>query len=1246
MSGATPQQNANQSSASGTNGVASNTNVGNCGCNSGDQHATNNVSNTTTQTIVQVAPSTAIATAINYGSGSASATAVAAPTQNASQTANTKVDDPANNVGNGDQYANNDTSNTTNQNIDQYAPTNATATATSYNGHASATAIAAPTQIASQFANTSASGSSHNVGLGCGCGEQDAHNTSTNTTTQSIHQDAPTTATATATSGSEWCSCGGGSNNNATAIAIAKPVQIASQSSTDKVYGSANNIGLGSGDQTAINTTTNTTDQNIHQDAPANATATATNDAFGFGNQQSATAVAIAQPSQIAVQGALNIVTGSANNYALGFGCECLFSDHGSQTAINTTTNETDQDITQNGHSDATATATNDAFGFGNHQYATAIAVAAPKQSASELSAAYVSGIATNVGLGGNTDQFAFNVTTNSGDDTQTIDQHAKSDATADAENSVIGFGNSQRAQATAIADPTQSASERMGFKVTGQAINTDLSSGCSCDSFGYRSQDAENQTYSNNQDNQNITQNAPATVEADAYNNGFGFGLGMWNTNTWQGCGCGQNTWGSFGTNNIQNATAVAAAAPVQRASEAMLVNASGQATNINLSASGPSYQGHENDYGNYVYTGPSQDITQNAGADVTADAENNPSIYCLDICDSLGFGSSSDNVQNATAIATSAPVQTANEVMLDSVSGSAVNIFTGASHSCGCDQWGNDNVQYADNYVESDPSQEITQRAPSDVTAYAYNYPSDSIIWDECGCGSQHGLGSVQNATAIAAAQPIQSASQVYLGNVSGQALNTWLGTSCSCEGFNWGTQDANNDTENYPSQEITQNASLDGNDYGVTADAENWGFGFGGHQQAFAVAVAAPRQLASQFESDKVVGTATNVSLGASSPDQYADNTTYNGESDGGYQTIHQDAPSYVEADAYNYPSLIWVPGDVCGGCGFAGSQNATAIAGAAPVQTASQYQANGVYGSATNLNVGGRCGCDFWNSTYQDAYNTTDNEVNQNIHQDAPAYVYADAENVGLPFFWGCDFGCFGGQQNATAIATAASVQHANQTSLVGLRGQATNVNLSHNCSCGCWWCGSSDQYASNESNNSVDQDLTQHGATDSEAYAYNYPEYFFPWGGNSGCGCGTGSFGQPALASFRANVGNGSTFSAPSLSTPAVLSGLSLNGLGGNWGSSNINLAGDQGLGIKLGLSISNSESLNLPTISQLLHGVSLFGLLHGVVALSLNLSVTTPWVQVATAVAHETPFSVLFSVSQQQGFGPWNGFLL
>jgi hypothetical protein len=1231
------------------------------------------VSNTTTQVIVQIAPSTAIATATNYGHGSASATAVAAPTQIASQSAITRADDPASNVGSGHQTADNTTSNYTTQTINQYAPTTATADATSYNGHAVATAIAAPTQIATQRATTMVFGNGDNVGLGgvscgflCGSGHQTVTNTATNTTSQSISQHAPTTATADATSfGGGLCGiCDfGGNSGNATAIAIAKPVQIASQTANDTVSGTATNVSLGRGHQTADNTTTNTTDQSIDQRANSTATATATNDPFGFNNSQSATAVAVSQPSQLAVQGALNVVTGSANNSALGFGCDCVFFGGSHQTAINTTTNTTDQDITQHGNADATATADNNAFGFGNHQTATAIAVAAPKQSASEYSSAYVSGIATNIGLGHGSDQFAFNVTTN--EVPQTITQNANSDATADADNNAFGFNKSQNAQATAIAAPSQTAGITAHEVVKGQAINTDLgSSSCSlCDLFGgHTHQTATNETY--NSIPQTITQRAPVTADAYAYNNGFGFDFGLCEI-----CSFGQfGNFGNFGNNSgsIQNATAVAASAPVQRAGEALSLSASGVAANVNL-GNGSVHQ----DADNTTYSDATQSITQRAPSDVYADAENNPALVptltseCFLSCGH--FGSGSVRAQNATAIATAQPSQTASETMSQTLSGSAINIASGNSNSCshcGCDFWCGSNGrvhQDADNYVESGPEQTITQHAPTTVDAYAYNWPTgdsivpESLCFSSCGHNFGNSFGGTQSATAIAAAQPVQSASETYWASVSGQALNTLVrtGNSCGSCGFFGGSsyQHASNDVENFPYQTITQRAPVDAN-----ADAENWAFGHGSQQQALAIAVGAPRQLASEFERDYVLGTASNVSLSSGSVHQDADNTTYNGvfSGVGGYQTITQRAPVDADAYAYNYPSssMPWFFG-----FGNGGLQSATAIAAGAPLQIASQVQdRNYVSGVASNVNLGGQCGsCGFFGlGASQDATNYTDNEVYQRITQRAPTTVTADAENEGQASGWWCIFsGCSNNPQTATAIATSAAKQTANEKASAWLTGNATNVNLSNNFGgCHLFFCGfGHEQDADNTSLNTLDQFLTQRARSDSEATAFNSPSWFdlggiWGQGGNwSGCGScgGLGLNTLSPLAGLTSNLGYGvPSFNAPLFSTPVTLSGL--NGLG-NLGSTNIAFGG-QDLGIKLGLNIGNSESLNLPTVSNLLHGVSLFGLLQGAVSLSLNLSVTTPWVQYAAAVAHQTPYSVLFSVSQQQGIAPWLGILL
>ncbi len=346
------------------------------------------------------------------------------------------------------------------------------------------------------------------------------------------------------------------------AIAVAEPILIASQSSTSKVYGQANNIGFGSGKQSVENVSVNQTDQYIDQDAKSNANAYAISGALGYGNSQSATAAAFARPSEIAVQGSLSVVTGSANNEALGYGCDCQFGHNGQQGAFNASVNNTNQDISQNGNSDANAYALNGALGTGNHQYATAVAVAAPTLSASELSSAYVSGVATNVGLGRGTDQFAFNLTVNRND--QNIWQDGNSKAKAYAVNAGLGYGNAQNAQATSIADPNLAAGERAGAVATGQAINTNLGSSCSsCYNSGKGTQVALNVTYSKN--DQSISQYAPVSVKADAFNGGFDFGLGGWYS-----CGC-ENSFGYYGYNGTgsnQNATAIAAwARPCARA-------------------------------------------------------------------------------------------------------------------------------------------------------------------------------------------------------------------------------------------------------------------------------------------------------------------------------------------------------------------------------------------------------------------------------------------------------------------------------------------------------------------------------------------------------------------------------------------------------------------------------------------------------------------------------------------------------
>ena len=793
---------------------------------------------------------------------------------------------------------------------------------------------------------------------------------------------------------------------------------------------------------------------------------------------------------------------------------------------------------------------------------------------------------------------------------------------------------------------------------VTGQAINTDLGTSCSC-GFGQSSgQAALNVTYSDAP--QSINQQAPAEVNATAFNGGFGFNLGGW-----FGCGCGQ-FYGSNGSNGVQNATAIAAAAPVQYASEAEYTTVSGRATNINLGNSGSygscgcgsyfGYQGNGNNgnrdhhhgnnggqfAGNFVISTPEQSIRQNAGSDVTANAVNlQQTNSCYIWC---GSNSNSGN-QSATAIAASAPSQTANESLMDNVSGSATNLNTGNSSNCGCGSRdngrgnGSNHGQLAINVTLSSPDQHISQWAPTDVSANATNYPGhNNQEWGGCGCGN-NSFGSVQNATAIAAAQPEQSASSVYTGQVSGQALNTSLSSGCSsCYGSGSGSQLAFNFTNNDPSQRIDQNGHAV-----VSADAKN--LGFGGAQDAFAASVAAPRQVATQYESVDVAGAATNLALSGNSGNQVAVNFTENRT----HQSIDQDAPVYANAYATNYPQSNH-HGRSNGG--FGGDQIATAIAGAAPVQTASQSQWDGANGAATNLNLGSSygfnsgCGCNWWNTGRdQQAFNTTTNISNQRVNQWAPANVFASAKNEGASSFWGCYSVCYGGSQNATAIATSAASQHANQTAFNGVSGRASNVSLSDAgicCWCGC--NGGSSQYASNDSYHLLNQRVWQNGRTDVDAFAHNYPSFSFgPWGGfggGSSCGC----YGS-SLSGLGANVAYAMpTYRAPILSTPYSLSGPSLNGIC-NAGCSNLNFGGSD-LGISLGLSINNSASLNLPSITQLLHGVSLFDMLHGMVSVSLHLSVTTPWVQIATAVAQETPFTVLFSASEAHGLAPWYGYLL
>jgi hypothetical protein len=1214
-------------------------NLGSChSCSSGNQTATDNASNNTTQVIVQYAPSTAVATAINYGRGSASATAVAAPKLSASQSINARVNDPASNVGFGRQSAHDVTSNETNQFISQNGTSNANAFAVSFNGHASAVAVAAPTLIASQSANEVVEGSADNIGLGGSCGRcrsgrQSANNVSTNDTSQSITQFAPTTASASAVSGGHgFCGCGSGSGN-ATAIAIARPTLVASQTSTDKVFGKAINVGFGQGRQSANNVSANFTDQDISQNGESNAEANAINAGFGFGNHQSATAVAVAQPSELAVQGTLNVVTGSALNSALGFGCDCFFGNRGRQTADNVSINHTDQNIDQNGESNAEANAFNGAFGFGNHQFATAVAVAAPRLSASELSSALVSGVATNVGLGRGNDQFALNVTVNRTD--QNIDQNGRSHAKANAVNLALGFGNSQSSDATAIADPSLSAGERASSVASGEAINTDLGSSCDfCDLFGRRGhQVAVNLTISKN--HQSIRQDAPARVTASAFNGGISFDLGGW-----LGCGCGSfDNFGDFGIGNRQNATAIAASGANLRASETLNSVTSGRAANVGL--------GGRNDQVaiNATISDNHQAIKQIAPSHVHASATNLPD---------WGFGG---NDQNATAIAASAPVLSANEALSSVTSGSATNVNTGHDDfgcgcdfgdfgSCGCDRGGEFGLlssrrhhgtdQVAINLSLSHISQKIVQVAPTDVTARAVNFPvSHGGLRRECR-RCEFGFGGVQNATAIAAANPILAASETDISHTQGSATNVSLGTGCSrCDFFGRraGEQVAINTTLNFPSQHIVQVAPA-----WVSAKAENKGFGFDGDQQAFAAAVSAPRLAASQIQFDNVKGSATNVSLGSRSGHQIAINTTFND----GDQSIKQIAPTHVDATAENRPErIVW---DECG-CdfGLGGDQNATAIAGAAPVLTASQTQFDTAFGSATNLDLSNSCGfCSFGRGARQFALNHTSNDVDQSIKQIAPSWVDARAENEGLPFIWGCDFECFGGPQNATAIATASPVLHANQWADASVHGSATNVNLGS--SFGRRHHRSSNQIAINHSDGDLDQDLLQLTPAWSDAFALNTPSFLIgPWGefGGLSCGaCGAGPFG-PSLAGFRSNEAFVPTLRAPSISTPLTIGGSPLTGLG-----TNFNLAGVPNLGIKLGLSVTNSEALNLPTIGQLLHGVTLFGLLHGLVTVNLSLSVTTPWVQVATAVAHESPFAVLFSVSAQHNLAPWYGYLL
>ncbi|HEX6123109.1 MAG TPA: hypothetical protein VFY89_08110, partial [Ktedonobacterales bacterium] len=592
----------------------------------------------------------------------------------------------------------------------------------------------------------------------------------------------------------------------------------------------------------------------------------------------------------------------------------------------------------------------------------------------------------------------------------------------------------------------------------------------------------------------------------------------------------------------------------------------------------------------------------------------------------------------------------------------GSAINIATGNSGSscshCGCDFWCDGHAgrvhQDADNTIDSRLVQEITQSAPTTADAYAYNWPaSDSIVpevacFSSCSHNHGHNNNGVQNATAIAAAQPVQSASELYVGTVSGQALNTTTrtGSSCSsCDRFGHTSQHATNFVQTIPDQFISQHAPSDADAY-----AENWPFGHSSQQQALAIAVAAPRQQASQAEKDFVAGTASNVNLGSGSVHQDADNTTLNNPLAGGFQDIEQHAPVDASAEAYNYGSdfLPWLSHH-----GFGGLQSATAIAAGAPLQIASQAQTNYLNVSASNVNVGSQCShCgSFGHRVDQDATNVTDNEVTQTITQRAPTTATAYAANEGQSSGWWCIFvHCSNSPQNATAIATATPKQKAEQNAISTSIGSAANVNLGNSGS-GChWFCGHGhDQTADNDTLNLLNQDLTQRAPADAEANAFNSPNWGLGgiWGENwNGCGScgGLGLNTLAPLAGLKSNLGYSvPSFNAPIFSAPVTLSGLP-TGLG-NLGSTNIAFGG-QDLGVKLGLNIGNSESLNLPTISNLLHGVSLFGLLHGVVSLSLNLSVTTPWVQYAAAVAHQTPYSVLFSVSQQQGLAPWYGILL
>ncbi len=644
-------------------------------------------------------------------------------------------------------------------------------------------------------------------------------------------------------------------------------------------------------------------------------------------------------------------------------------------------------------------------------------------------------------------------------------------------------------------------------------------------------------------------------------------------------------------------------------------------------------------------------QHINQDAPTYVTAKAVN-PSLTVpvwngCDRCN--GYGNGYGSIQNATAIAAANPVLSASQELINSASGSAANIDTGSnSGSCGYCNRGRQqgNLQLALNVTLSATSQKINQYAPTYVTAKAVNYPT--VIGDEHNCNrcEAGSYGSVQNATAVAAANPVLAASQAsYFDSVKGQATNVALGGSCSSCGssHNGGAQVAINVTASFPSQRINQDGAT-----WVDATAKNDGFGLGGSQQSTAAAIAAPRLAASQYQYDYLTGSASNVNLSSGSGNQIALNVTYND----GDQSIKQYAPSYVTAKAENSSSNLW--GECgCNYGGFGGEQNATAIAGAATVLTASQMQSNEAVGAASNLNLGsscgyccGYCGYGHGHGSNQFAFNLTTNNVNQSIVQVAPAWASAKATNENLPFLWSCWSGCYGGPQNATAIATATPSLHASQSSISYVHGAATNVNLSSsfggysNCGCQRDSYGNQGQFAFNHTHNSVDQDLFQFGPAKSKSYAYNPPTFFTGlWGGeygNSVCGQCSGGLGG-----LRANAAYVPTYSAPVISAPVAYSGLPLSGIGTNY-----NVAGASNLGIKLGLNVSNSEVLNLPTISQLLHGVTLFGLLHGLVSVNLSLSVTTPWAQVAVAVAHESPFAVLFSVSAQHSLAPWYGYLL